>query len=70
MITFTIKLSEERLAEMWCELNDRRVPVELKGSISNPSVEQLIPFMRHIERKIGKKACVEKWIERNKKKEN
>lgn len=58
------QITKERMAEMWCELNSYRVPLEFK--------ETLLPFkfgsagrasiaMKDIQSIIGIKACLKKW---------
>lgn len=60
------KVSPDRMATMWCELNTYKVPAEFK--------KELLPFefgradrgliaMEDIVSIIGKKACLRKWRE-------
>lgn len=57
-----MKITEDRLAYMWCELNKFKVPKELQHCMKAREGNELIP-MRLIEAIIGKDKCLEKWNE-------
>lgn len=57
-----MKITEKRLAEMWCELNKYLVPKELKGMspIFNHG-DDAMGAMKLIESLVGKENCLKEW---------
>lgn len=58
------KISRERLAEMWCQLNRWEIPEEFKGEIpvhSFNNSEKGAVAMKAIKRLIGQAKCIEQW---------
>lgn len=55
---------ENRLSEIWCELNSWRIPKELRDLIEPQNVGQVTNVMREITGKIGKEKCLKEWNRR------
>ena len=58
-----MRISEQRLREIWCQLNRYQVPKEFVGQLNEDAwdLPKCLGMMAVIEALIGKSACLEEW---------
>ena len=57
-----MKLTDQRLAEMWCELNRDKIPLELEECGFDPhNSSEVTAAMMVIVAAIGFDRCLEEW---------